>query len=39
MDFELIFGKITRKIMFENWIALLPMKTTGPYLENKKFYI
>ena len=34
-DFEFIFEKITRKIMFENWMFLLSVKTTGPYLENK----
>ena len=39
MDFELNFGKITRKIMFENWTVLLSMTATGPYLENKKLYI
>ena len=33
---DFIFGKITRKIMFENWMFLLSMNTTGPYLENKK---
>ena len=35
MNFELIFRKITRKIMIENCMVLLSMKTTGPYLEKK----